>query len=109
MNPGGWRRTPPGEGPRLGPETRIARRDRVVWRELDGEAVLLDLESEAYFGLDEVGTRIWSLLEAERPLAEVHRLLLAEYEVGAEELWGDLVGLVGRLLAAGLVEAPPPP
>jgi len=88
----------------LGPATRVARRSQVVWRELDGEAVLLDLESEVYFGLDLVGTRIWSLLEADRPLGEVHRLLLAEYEVGAEELWVDLVELVGRLVAAGLAE-----
>jgi len=88
----------------LAPATRVARRPQVVWRELDGEAVLLDLESEVYFGLDLVGTRIWSLLEADRPLGEVHRLLLAEYEVGAEEAWRDLVELVGRLVAAGLAE-----
>ncbi|HSL81211.1 MAG TPA: PqqD family protein [Thermoanaerobaculia bacterium] len=97
------------KSPALAPETRIARRDRVVWRELDGEAVLLDLESEVYFGLDDVGTRIWSLLEADRPLGEVHRRLLAEYDVGSEEAWRDLAGLVERLLAAGLVESRPPP
>lgn len=97
------------KSPALAPETRIARRDRVVWRELDGEAVLLDLESEVYFGLDDVGTRIWSLLEADRPLGEVHRLLLAEYEVAAEELWRDLAELVERLLAAGLAAPHPPP
>jgi hypothetical protein len=95
----------------LSPETRIVRRAEVVWRELDGEAVLLDLSSELYFGLDEVGTRMWALLEADRPLGEVHRLLLAEFEVGAEELWRDLAELVGRLVAAGLAEpaVPHPP
>lgn len=97
------------KSPALAPETRVARRAQVVWRELEGEAVLLDLESEVYFGLDAVGTRIWSLLEADRPLGEVHRLLLAEYEAGPDELWRDLAELVGRLLAAGLAEAHPPP
>jgi hypothetical protein len=93
----------------LEPGTRIRRRPRVVWRELAGEAVLLDLDGERYFGLDEVGTRVWILIEEPRPLAELHGALLAEYAVGADELWRDLVELVDRLVAAGLAEVEPPP
>ena len=35
----------------------------VMSQEVSGETVLLDLQSESYFGLDEVGTRIWQLLQ----------------------------------------------
>lgn len=93
----------------LEPGTRIRRRPRVVWRELAGEAVLLDLDGERYFGLDEVGTRVWTLIEEPRALAEVHGALLAEYAVGADELWRDLVELVDRLVTAGLAEVEPAP
>src|SRR5688572_30393353 len=34
----------------------------VVFKELRGEAVLLDLASGIYFGLDETSTRLWQLL-----------------------------------------------
>ena len=38
----------------------------VLFQEVAGETVLLDLNSESYFGLDEVGTRIWTLLNEGR-------------------------------------------
>ena len=38
--------------------------DGVMIRELDGEAVILNVNTEHYFGLDEVGTRIWMVLTA---------------------------------------------
>jgi hypothetical protein len=41
---------------------RVAIGADVLVRELQGELVLLNLKSETYFGLDEVGTRMWSVL-----------------------------------------------
>src|SRR5690606_27195557 len=49
---------------------RVSRSDQVMFQELDGEAVLLDLSGEAYFGLNGVGTRIWALMEGSPALAE---------------------------------------
>lgn len=74
-----------------------------LFRELDGEAVLLNLESGHYYGLDEVGTRILSLLVDGQTLQQVHTALLVEYEVTSEQLWGDIVRLVMELQAEGLV------
>ena len=48
----------------------------VVWRNLQGESVLLDLKSGVYFGLDTVGTRIWTLLQDHRDLQAVLQELL---------------------------------
>ena len=42
--------------------------DEVIFRELDGEAVILNLDTGIYFGLDAVGTRIWRLIEERKPL-----------------------------------------
>ena len=44
--------------------------DEVLSQEINGETVLLDLESESYFGLNEIGTRIWQVLESEHCVAE---------------------------------------
>ncbi len=75
----------------------------VLMQELSGESVLLDLNSEQYFGLDEVGTRIWRLIEENGLLQTVFEQLLDEYEVEPDRLEKDLFELVDRLAEAGLV------
>ena len=75
----------------------------VLLQEVGGEAVLLDLKSECYFGLDEVGTRIWRLLEVNGDLGVLHSTLLAEYDVEPSRLESDISDLVSRLLDAGLI------
>jgi len=76
----------------------------VVFRDLDGEAVLLHLETGLYFGLDPVGTRIWSLLGEGAPLRRLHAQLLEEYDVAPARLEADLLQLAARLVASGLVD-----
>jgi hypothetical protein len=76
----------------------------VLVQEVGGEAVLLDLTSERYFGLDPVGTRIWTLLGQEPQLQLVFEALCTEYEVEPSRLQTDLLALVGQLAEAGLVE-----
>lgn len=75
----------------------------VVFRELDGEAVLLNLATGTYFGLDSVGTRIWQLLEHLHRLDAVRDALVAEYDVEVPAAEADLINLVDRLAAHGLV------
>ena len=75
----------------------------VMFRELDGEAVLLNLESGKYYGLDPVGARIWSLLATPKTVARVRDSVLAEYEVDAARCESDLLALLDALAAAGLV------
>jgi len=76
----------------------------VISQEVSGETVLLDLESENYFGLDEVGTRIWQLIESAGDLEAIFNTLLEEYDVEEEELLGDLSNLVGEIEKLGLVK-----
>lgn len=71
-------------------------------RDLDGEAVILDLESGTYFGLNAVGTRMWQLIERHGRLKAVFDDMCQEYEVAPDELERDLLGLVARLAEARL-------
>lgn len=92
----------------LAPDHRIEIPDGVMMRELQGEAVLLNLDSECYFGLDEVGTRMWAALTTQPTAGAAFEALLAEYEVAPEELRADLAEFVEALAAAGLVRVAAP-
>ena len=78
--------------------------ETVFAQEVDGEMVLLDMESENYFGLDEVGTAIWQAMQEKETLKEVFDVLLEQYEVEAEMLENDLSDFVGKLVESGLVK-----
>jgi PqqD family protein of HPr-rel-A system len=75
----------------------------VLARVLDGEAVLLDLGSGSYFGLNDVGTRAWELLATPHDLAELTRRLHAEYDVEPAVLEADLRRWLQELSARGLI------
>lgn len=77
--------------------------DDVLYQEVAGEGVLLDLASESYFGLDSVGMRVWTLLSEDPSLQHAFEVMCAEYEVDQERLESDLLALVGKLAEAGLV------
>jgi len=77
----------------------------VLAQEVDGETVLLDLQSESYFGLDAVGTRIWQLLNEHNELQKVFDTLLEEYDVDAKQLENDLHDLVKKLIDQKLITA----
>ena len=76
----------------------------VLFHELAGEAVLLNLETGKYFGLDEVGTRMWMLLSEHGKVEPVLNALLGEYDVEEAQLSHDLFELIDRLAANGLVQ-----
>jgi len=75
----------------------------VVFRDLDGEAVLLNLETGIYFGLNDVGTRMWNLIQEHGSLRKVFDQMLLEYEVTPEALEGDLCQLAAQLCEKGLL------
>jgi hypothetical protein len=75
---------------------------------LDGETVFVNLESERYLGLDEVGTRMWNALTSSSSIEEAYAVLLVEYDVPPEDLRRDLEELVVRLVEHGLVETHTP-
>jgi len=75
----------------------------VVFRELEGEIVILNLEKGEYFGVDDVGTRVWTLLAEGRSLREVADIMVSEYDVPRETVAADLLRLAGELISHGLI------
>jgi len=82
---------------------RVEVPDSVLTREIDGEMVLLDLASETYYGLDNVGTRIWATLVEHKTLPKARQALIAEFDVDAAVLDRDLDRLLADLEGHGLL------
>ena len=83
---------------------KITFADTVFAQEVDGEMVLLDMNSENYFGLDEVGTAIWQAMQEKETLQEVLDVLLEQYEVESDVLEKDLTNFVAKLVESELIE-----
>jgi hypothetical protein len=72
--------------------------------DLDGETVILHLESGTYYGLSDVGVRIWNLIQEPRPVSDVRDVLLKEYDVEPVQCGRDVLALLGDLEAHKLIE-----
>ncbi len=77
--------------------------EHVLSRRVAHETVLLNLDSEVYFGLDGVGTRFWDLVEAGTTFGDAVATLLDEYSVERDALVADLTTLIDDLQGNGLV------
>lgn len=75
----------------------------VLHQELAGETVLLNLTNEHYFGLDAVGTRIWSVLSATGSPGAAVAAILDEFDVTEEQVRTDVARLIAELAEAGLL------
>jgi hypothetical protein len=76
----------------------------LVAAKIDNEMVLLDLETGVYFGLDEIGTRIWDLVCAGESVDEIVDHLGEEYDAEPGVLRADLIELLGAMQTKGLIE-----
>ena len=77
--------------------------DHILFQEIAGESVLLNMASEHYFGLDDVGTRIWNLLvedgDPQKALAQLQQV----YDVDEVTLRTDMAKLIEELSGKGLI------
>ena len=75
----------------------------VLCQEIDGESVLLDMKSENYFGLNDVGSSMLEALKTGTDLDTLVKALLELYDVEKQQLEADIIALLQQLLDAGLI------
>lgn len=75
----------------------------VLVQDLEGEAVLLNLTNELYYGLDEVGYRMYTLITTSDSLKAAYEILLQEYDVDPSQLQQDFEKLMKDLVESGLI------
>jgi hypothetical protein len=83
---------------------RVRVPDDVLISRLQEESVILNLDSERYYGLDDVGTRFLSVLTTANSIDAAYQSLAEEYDIDREVLRQDLVALIQNLLQQGIIE-----
>ena len=83
--------------PRARPDTVYRPQPTVLSTTLDEETILLDLETGSYFGLNETGARIWTLLDGRRDTQTVSSLVANEFDIDPEAADRETRTFLGRL------------
>jgi len=91
-------------GKTLSANSRVVASPEQVSCDLSGEAAILSLKTSTYFGLNEVGARVWNLIKEPKTVNEIRDTLLEEYEVEPDRCEADLLELLNELAAKELIE-----
>ncbi len=88
-----------------GSNQRMTVRRGLVVEEVDGESVILDLEGDRFYGLNEVGVLIWEALEGQgATIGELVDVVVDHFKVPRERASLDTRAFVEELSDAGLIE-----
>jgi Coenzyme PQQ synthesis protein D (PqqD) len=90
--------------PQISRNSIVVACDNQLSCDLAGDAVVLDLKRGIYYGLNQVGARVWKIIAEPRIVGEICDALVAEYEVEREVCERDVIALLGELAAKGLIE-----
>lgn len=85
-------------------DTLLQRNSGMVWANMDGDLVMLEADSEYYYGIGGIGPRIWDLLEQPMSIAHLSDVVCSKFRVEEEQCRKDLLVFLGQLLDAGLVQ-----
>lgn len=81
----------------------VSKAPATAWRVIEGEAVILSLDTKILRGLNPVGSRVWELIDGQRSVEEIVGVIVQEFDVSQEAAAGDVGDFVRELLAKSLV------
>lgn len=87
----------------LSKTSRIIQTEHTYIQKLEGEAVLLNVDNNQYYRLDEESYRMFSVLISSSDAGTAYKKLVEEYDVPPQELWQDLEEFVATLAGSGLI------
>ena len=85
-------------------DSTVVVKPRLVSADVGEAVILLHLENGLYYGLGDVGARIWQLLQNPVKVEEIERVLLEEYDVDSDTCHTEIVDLLNKLVEENLVE-----
>jgi hypothetical protein len=88
----------------LSPASRVVSNKQSAACDLDGEMVILNLDSGVYFGLNAVGASIWNCIQSEHSVSEIVDRMMAEYKVGRAECDAGVTALLQQMASHGLID-----
>lgn len=87
----------------IGPDTIVQRRNELLFNKIDGEVVMLSIENGEYYGMDDVGGRIWEILENPISIKKLLAILVQEYNVSYESCKKDVIPFINLLIEKKIV------
>jgi hypothetical protein len=88
----------------LGPEDRVVRDDSVIWRQVDGQVVILNRDGTSLTSLNETASVVWRAIDGSKTLDELAGVLADEYRIARDRAFSDVVELCNGLAGEGLIE-----
>jgi len=85
----------------------LAKSPTTAWRLIEGEAVILSLETKVLRGLNPVGSRVWELIDGQRSVEEIITAIVQEFDVTPQAAAEDVKRFVRELLDKGLATSVP--
>jgi hypothetical protein len=82
---------------------RVTISPNLLYQPLGAEAVILNLDNEQYYALDDMGTKLWQLFHEHNEPSVVIMVVLAEYQVDEAVLCQDIAKFIQELHTAGLI------
>ncbi len=88
---------------KIGSDTIIRRNESLLFSKMDEEVVMLSIENSEYYGMNNVGSRIWELIEHPQKVGDLIQLLTKEYEVEQKECENDVLFYLDELLKKNVI------
>jgi hypothetical protein len=85
----------------------VTRNPTTAWRVIEGEAVILALDTKVFRGLNPVGSRVWELIDGQRSTEDIAQVIVGEFQVAPDVAVRDLRAFIDELLSKGLVTRVP--
>lgn len=87
----------------LSPDTRLNHAADLLASEIDGEIVMMDVETGNYLNFDAIATDIWNRIGDGVRFADLCAAVEAGYNADAATITRDVTEFVDELIARGLV------
>ena len=88
----------------MAPNTIVTQTKELVSSDLDGETVLLSIETGKYYNMDPIGSRIWELIEEPLSVSKLCDILLSEFKVERKQCEKEVFAFLNRLAGDNLIQ-----
>lgn len=82
----------------------IFKKEGVIYRNVDNQAVIVDLESSYYCNLNEIGTIIWEQIDGQKTLSDIAGYICDKFEIPEEQALEDVREFLDDIRKKGLIE-----
>jgi hypothetical protein len=84
-------------------DSEVVRVPEIIFQDLDGDTVMMNLERGEYYSISQIGSRIWQLIEIQQKVSAVCNALMNEYNVTPEQCEQDVLVFLNQMAEKGIV------